>query len=208
MLPVPLTAVMFVPLALFAQLQPARTGTMASGDRLAGQGAPPDSVTPAARLLPRSVVAPRLAVVSHAASDSSYHPPALRFTASRSTVDSVPFEPKSASTAFVLSFLLAGGGQLYAGEMKKGVVLMATELVGAGMVIHELATCDELLTGGCADVKLGLGAVLAVGSWVVAMVDAPGAARRYNEKHGRAQPIIDIEPGRAARFGMMVVLGR
>ena len=103
---------------------------------------------------------------------------------------------------------LAGGGQLYAGETKKGAVLMTTELVGAGLVIHELATCDELLTEGCDDVKLGLGAVLALGSWIVSMVDAPGAARRYNEKHGRAQPIVHIEPGRAARVGVRVALGR
>jgi hypothetical protein len=203
-----LTAVMLAPLALFAQLQPARSGTMANGNRLAGYIAPADSVTPRARLLPLSAVAPRLAAVSHALPDSSPHLPALRLTASRSTFDSVAFGPKSASTAFVLSFLIAGGGQLYAGETKKGVVLMATELVGAGLVVHELATCDELLTGGCDDVKLGLGAVLAVGSWVVSMVDAPGAARRYNEKHGRAQPIVDIEPGLAARFGVRVALGR
>lgn len=127
---------------------------------------------------------------------------------SRSTLDSVSFEPKSASTAFVFSLLIAGGGQLYAGETKKGLVLMTTELLGAGLVVHELVTCDELLTGGCNDVKMGLGAVLAVGSWIVSLVDAPGAARRYNEKHARAQPIVDIEPGREARFGVRVALGR
>jgi hypothetical protein len=122
--------------------------------------------------------------------------------------DSVPFQPRSASTALVLSFLIAGGGQIYAGETKKGVVLMATELVGAGLVIHELATCDDLLGGECNDVKMGIGTVLALGSWIVSLVDAPGAARRYNEKYGRARPIVDIEPGRAARFGVRVALGR
>ncbi len=208
MLPALLTAIVLTPLALFAQFQPAQSGTLASDDRLARRSALPDSITHHDLSQAKSIVFPRFAVPSHGVRYSPGEMSIMGVPSLAISPDSAAFEPRSASTAFVLSFLIAGGGQLYAGETKKGAVLMTTELVGAGLVIHELATCDELLTEGCDNVKLGLGAVLALGSWIVSMVDAPGAARRYNEKHGRAQPIVHIEPGRAARVGVRVALGR
>lgn len=203
-----LIAAMLPPLALFAQLQPTRLGPIAGSDRLSQRIALTDSIAYHGRspLLP--VVASRSAFVNTGLPDSSARALTPRGPALLFTLDSLAAESRSASTAFVLSFLIAGGGQLYTGEKKKGVLLMLTELAGAGLVVHELATCNELLTGSCNDAKMGLGAVLALGSWIVSMADAPGAARRYNEKHARAQPIVDIEPGRAARFGARVALGR
>jgi hypothetical protein len=203
-----LAAVMLAPLALFAQPQPARSGTMASGDGSMGRSTLSDSITHHHLSRATSIVSPRLAVPGLGAQYSPGEMSIMRVPALAITADSVPFEPRSASTAFILSFLVAGGGQLYAGETKKGVVLMALELAGAGLVIQELATCDELLTGGCDDTKMGVGAVLALGSWIVSLIDAPSAARRYNEKHTRAQAIVDVEPGRVARLGARVALGR
>jgi hypothetical protein len=202
------TAVMLAPLTLFAQLQPTRWEAIVSGGRLAGRITFPDSITHQVPSQAISVVSPRFTFVNLGVPNSAGQMSSLRDPASAASADSVAFEPRSASTAFVLSFLIAGGGQLYAGETKKGVLLMLAELGGAGLIIHDLATCDELLSVGCNETKQVAGAVLVLGSWIYSMVDAPGAARRYNEKYGRAQPIVDVEPGGAARFGVRVALGR
>jgi hypothetical protein len=203
-----LTAVMLAPLALFAQLQPARLGPMARGDWLAGDITLSDSLTHRHSLEAISVVPARFALVSVDFPNPSRGVSGLRDPASAAIPDSVPFVPRSAATAFVLSFLIAGGGQIYAGETKKGVLLMLAELGGAGLIIHDLTTCDELLTVGCNETKQVAGAVLVLGSWIFSMIDAPGAARRYNEKYARVQPLVSIEPGRSARLGVTLALGR
>lgn len=202
-----LAAAMFSPFALRAQLQPAGTEPIADS-RYRMRYVAADTIAHPHRLPTLPNIAQRSVLASGDATNSSPGMPILLRPALAAIPDSLAFEPRSASTAFVLSLLIAGGGQLYAGETKKGVALMATELVGAGLVVHELVACDELLTGGCNHLKMGLGAVLAVGSWVISLVDAPGAARRYNEKHTRTQPIVGIEPGREARLGVRVALGR
>ena len=203
-----LSAVMLPPLTLSAQLQPTRWETIANGDRLAWRITLSDSITHQVPPQAISGVSSRSAFASLGVPNSPWRMFSLSAPAPAVSADSVPFEPRSASTAFVLSFLIAGGGQLYAAETKKGVVLMVTELAGVGLFAHGLATCDNLLGGECSDVQLGLGGVLALGSWIVSMVDAPGAARRYNKKYGRAQPIVDTEPGGAARFGVRIALAR
>lgn len=198
-----LSAVTLLPFSLGAQVHPAGSRPLGAPSYLVERVASRDS-----GLVDSEVhqVAP---VVSGPAYDyRGAGMPGLAYTGAVPWMDTLAYIPKSASTAFLLSFLIAGGGQLYAGETKKGVVLMAMELVGSGLVIHELATCDNVLGSECADAKFWSGGVLALGSWIFSMVDAPGAARRYNEKYGRAQPIVDIEPGRAARFGVSVELGR
>lgn len=203
-----LSAVMLTPLALFAQLQPAGAERIANSHFRTRYVASADTIAHQRRFPALPAIAPRFILASGDATDPLPRMPILLHPALAAIPDSLAFEPKSASTAFVLSFLIAGGGQLYAGETKKGVVLMVTELLGAGLVVHELATCDELLTDGCNDTKMRVGAVLALGSWIVSMAEAPSAARRYNERHARAQPLVDIEPGREARFGVRVALGR
>jgi hypothetical protein len=181
---------------------------MARGDRLAGEITLSDSLTHQDSPQAISVVPARFTFVSLDVPNPAGQMSRLRDPASAAIPDSVPFEPRSAATAFVLSFLIAGGGQIYAGETKKGVLLMLAELGGAGLIIHDLATCDEPLSVGCNKTKQVAGAVLVLGSWIFSMVDAPGATRRYNEKYARRQPLVGIEPGRPARFGVRVALGR
>ena len=85
---------------------------------------------------------------------------------------------------------------------------MLMELGGAGLTVGSLLACNDILSGDCSEVPVVLGLSLALGSWIYSMADAPGAARRYNEKHARAQPIVGIEPRGGARVGVRVELGR
>ena len=203
-MPAVLLAVMLLPAALLAQLPPAgtqalygrvytveRVVTADSGIRQGvGQQAP--SATPGSSVGHEN--ARRMAPFADASAPTK--------------ADSLAFVPKSEFGAFMYSLLLAGGGQLYAGETKKGVTLMLMELGGAGLTVGSLASCENLLSGDCSDIPVVLGLTLALGSWIYSMADAPGAARRYNEKHARAQPIVDIEPRGGALVGVRVELGR
>lgn len=93
------------------------------------------------------------------------------------------FTPKDGGVAFLLSFLITGAGQMYAGEPGKGVVLLIASLAGAGVAINGASQCAS----GASDCPngetiAGLGIVLL--SWVYSMADAPAAAGRYNRQHG------------------------
>lgn len=102
---------------------------------------------------------------------------------------------KDPSTAFLWSFLIAGGGQIYAGETGKGVALLVTSSLGAVVTLDAIeadASCNSGPFGssGCSDagvVQAGkIAAVVWLGTWIYSMADAGGAARRWNDKHGLA----------------------
>ncbi len=118
------------------------------------------------------------------------------------------YPPRSGTTAFLLSFLITGGGQVYAGETGKGVALFLMNVGGAALAINGLAQCDGYYTNGCNDGQVAIGAALLVIPWIYSMADAPGAAGRYNRKHPRAQPVVGIGPRGGAQLGMRLALGR
>jgi TM2 domain. len=117
------------------------------------------------------------------------------------------YPPKSGATAFVLSFLITGGGQVYAGETGSGVALFLVDLGGAALMINGLQECGGYYSG-CNDGKIGVGAALVLGSWIYSMVDAPAAAGRYNRKHAFAQPVLGLGPRGSAQVGMRLQLGK
>jgi hypothetical protein len=199
-----LSAVMLPPLALFAQLQSVGSrGPIAGIHDQTGRIALSDSIARAGPIPALSAVAPRYVVLGPAIADSSLRASIMRDDGAPMIVDSLAYQRKSGLKAFALSALIAGGGQLYAGETKKGVVLTVMEVGGVGM------TAASTVVDGDASYGLAAyGIVAALGSWIYSMIDAPHAARRYNEKHARAQPVVGIEPGRAARLGVRVALGR
>jgi hypothetical protein len=98
--------------------------------------------------------------------------------------------PKDAGTAFLLSFLITGAGQMYAGETGRGITMLLMSAVGAGVYLNALTTqvncasysyssCDSS-TGGLALAGVGLW----VGTWIYSMADAGPAVRRYNASRG------------------------
>ncbi len=118
------------------------------------------------------------------------------------------YPPKSGTTAFLLSFLITGGGQVYAGETGKGVALFLMNVGGAALAINGLAQCDGYYSDGCNDSQVAIGAALLVVPWIYSMVDAPGAAGRYNRKHAAVQPVVGLDTRGGARLGLSLALGR
>jgi len=102
-----------------------------------------------------------------------------------------PQSPKDGGLALVLSFLITGGGQMYSGEVGKGVGLLVLSGLGAATTLAAVeiaSTCTSTYYGGCNDSsEAGLalvGVSVWLGTWIYSMVDAPSAARRYNAAHG------------------------
>lgn len=111
----------------------------------------------------------------------------------------VPADRKDPSTAVMMSLVAPGGGQLYAGEMAKGTLMLVS---GEGALITGWSTsqrsrCIHLDCSGPHWTNFYMGASAFLGIWFYSMVDAPRAARRYNAKAdrttARVEPIITRE---------------
>jgi hypothetical protein len=108
----------------------------------------------------------------------------------------VPAERKDPSTAVMMSLVAPGGGQLYAGEIGKGLLMLVG---GEGALITGWSTsqrqrCNHDDCTGPHWTNLYMGAAAAMGIWFYSLADAPKAARRYNAKVdkslARLEPII------------------
>lgn len=89
----------------------------------------------------------------------------------------IPFQYKDGTTATVLSVLLTGGGQMYSGEVGRGVGMLLTG-VGSIVVGYAASGCDAY---GCNDTgPLAAGYAGALAIWIYSMVDAHSAAARHN----------------------------
>jgi hypothetical protein len=120
---------------------------------------------------------------------------------------------KSSATAALMSVVIPGSGQIYAGKVGKGIVvfsLFAGEAIGGvslvasqifcgppGGFLSSGHSCDNSITG------LGIAALAAsLVTWGYSIGSAPGDAREYNERHRKhtlpIQPIIQL--GRADKF--------
>jgi hypothetical protein len=99
-----------------------------------------------------------------------------------------PYLYKDPGTAQILSFLITGGGQMYAGEAGKGLGLL---LIGAGSAVAGAAasttecsvgyyssSCDNNL----APFYAGLG--IAAFTWIYGIATADDAAHRHNARQG------------------------
>jgi TM2 domain-containing membrane protein YozV len=117
------------------------------------------------------------------------------------------YSEKSGTTAFLLSFLITGAGQIYAGETGKGVSLLLLDIGGTALLINGAASCAGY-GSHCEDGQIAAGAALALGTWIYSMADAPGAAGRYNQKHARALPVVGVGPRGDAKVGVRLALGR
>lgn len=136
----------------------------------------------------------------------------------------IPGEPgrhlpgaKDPGLGLLFSFLLTGGGQIYAGEVKRGLTML---LVPAGVAVASFgvaaATCDDTSydpwRGGSNDcdsaalAAAGVTGVVALGSWIYSMVDAGSAVKRYNASLAQRnmRPYVGQGPSGTARVGVSV----
>lgn len=139
-------------------------------------------------------------------------------------------QPKNEEAAVMLSFLLPGGGQFYAGDPDKGAQYLVSAVlatgVGAAITHHRVKqNCSsdgddtEGGLGGLGDavacanprnrLPLYVGLVLSGAVWIDSMVDAPKAVRAYNARLERSALVIEprlrfedgaLRPGLAARI--------
>jgi TM2 domain-containing membrane protein YozV len=117
------------------------------------------------------------------------------------------YSEKSGTTAFLLSFLITGAGQIYAGETGKGVSLLLLDLGGTALLINGAAGCGGY-GSDCDNAQIAAGAVVALGTWIYSMADAPGAVDRFNRQHARALPVVGVGPRGGAKVGVRLTLGR
>ena len=115
-------------------------------------------------------------------------------------------ERKDPAIATAISYLIPGGGQVYAGETAKGFALFGTAVAGplVGMMTSKMESCSTngSIYGGfdCRNANLtpfytGLG--ISVATWAYSLWDARGAAERYNKAQAtlaRVAPV--IAPGK------------
>ena len=131
---------------------------------------------------------------------------------------STSLAPKDGTTATLFSFLLTGGGQMYAGEPGKGFVLLGIGLGGAALAVSAASNVETCGYGSyydtCGEPDYGLvyvGLGVSAFSWVVSMVDASRAAHRYNVKHGintaDITPVISPARNGQTRVGLSLAIG-
>jgi TM2 domain-containing membrane protein YozV len=117
----------------------------------------------------------------------------------------IPFQYKDGTTATLLSLVITGGGQMYAGETGKGFSLLLIG-VGAAVTGYVASNCDSY---GCEDTgPLITGYAIAVGMWVYSLVDAHSAAARHNALAPqtlvtpRIEPLFTAGAERSTRVGV------
>lgn len=109
-------------------------------------------------------------------------------------VAAAPVGPvKDPGTAAVLSFVLTGAGQMYAGKTGKGLALLGVQ-VGALVAGAAASSCDTFGRGPvtCDYTPLFVGAGVSVGTWLLSVIEAGGDAREWNARHAVASR--DVTP--------------
>lgn len=100
---------------------------------------------------------------------------------------------KDPGTGTLIGAVFPGGGQYYAGETGKGLVItgiaFAAPLVGALMMADDVWDCGSSSSLNCSvdeasTVPLWVGMAVGLGAWVYGAVDAAPAARRANVRSG------------------------
>ena len=103
---------------------------------------------------------------------------------------------KSPWVAGGLAYLFPGAGHFYAGEPRRAWLVLGLVGIGATVMMNDGAPRDLGPAGG----------VLAIGSYVASIIDAPLAARRHNRRLQRERPpgptpadSAHRDPGRASQ---------
>lgn len=93
---------------------------------------------------------------------------------------------KEPGTATLVSILVTGGGQMYAGDTKRGLMMLGGAVGGlvVGAALSGGVSCGEFSCSSGSYAPLYLGSLAAVGIWIYSIVDAAPTARRMNQRNG------------------------
>ncbi len=90
--------------------------------------------------------------------------------------------------AFLLALILPGAGHMYAGEVKKGILIMASFfIIGILAGLAWFATFWTLNSGGnplAGAPVIIIAVIVSLVIWIYQVYDAYLAAQRYNDSHG------------------------
>jgi hypothetical protein len=123
---------------------------------------------------------------------------------------------KSPGTSAILSFLVPGVGQMYNGQVGKGVGLLLVSTTGAAVALSAAAasstSCD--FYGSCntntAPILIG-GGVFFI-SWIYSIFDAYGSAKRIDAQRGfrvgsiPVRPYVGAQPGGRTAVGLSLAV--
>lgn len=126
----------------------------------------------------------------------------------RSEAAATTLPPKDPGVATIVSLLITGGGQMYAGETGRGLAMLG---IGVGSLVLGTAlsttSCDPFeyeCTQNLAPLTLGV--LAAVGTWVYSIVDAPKSVQRQNLKRqnasARLRPNVGAGPQGQTHIGL------
>jgi hypothetical protein len=106
----------------------------------------------------------------------------------------VGLAPKNPGTAQVLSFLITGLGQIYAGEAGKGVGLLLAGSTATALAINAYASSDDE-SDDDSDAEAAIFGLTALGIWIYSIADADDAVERWNLRNGfvsTPRPILEV----------------
>jgi hypothetical protein len=101
---------------------------------------------------------------------------------------------KSPGEAALFSFLIPGVGQMYNGQVGKGIGLL---LLSTGAIVVGAAASTESCTEfGCSRnvAPLAIGASVSLATWIYSMFDAYGTAKQHNAKLGFRVGALPVNP--------------
>ena len=100
---------------------------------------------------------------------------------------------KNPGEAVLFSFLIPGVGQMYNGQVGKGVALLLVSTAGAAVAISAAGSCN--FSTDCNNTASEvLGGSVFLGAWIYSMVDAYSGAKQHNAKLGFRVGSIPIAP--------------
>jgi hypothetical protein len=117
---------------------------------------------------------------------------------------------KNPGTAALLSFLLPGLGQMYNGQVGKGIGLLLVSSAGTAVFVKGFASAASCNLGGncsssAAPIVLGAGVALAAS--IYSIVDARRSAKRINARRGFRAGAIPLRPYVGAQPGGRTAVG-
>ncbi|HRR07559.1 MAG TPA: hypothetical protein PLO56_02610 [Rhodothermales bacterium] len=109
---------------------------------------------------------------------------------------------KDPDTGLIFSILLPGGGHLYSGETKKGLLILGSAILlpVVGTTISA-ARCTSTLYGydslsGCSFGAAALGYIAAIGAWGYGIYDAKASVHRTNALRMKGLKVSSVMPTR------------
>jgi hypothetical protein len=115
---------------------------------------------------------------------------------------------KSPGEAALFSFIIPGAGQMYNGQVGKGVGLLVISggALIAGAAMSNNANCNGF-TCNQDYTPLAIGAVVSVGVWIYSIFDAYGTAKQHNAQAGFRVGGIPVRPFVGARRDGATTIG-